>query len=153
MSYSVGPLESQSQMIFRPVQPFLHRSQQGVPILYNGPPIFCLKIVPSHGRSGPHLMHDFLDPSDSPEPNRSVQLCLQGSLLWQIDRQTTDRPRFSVCNNTPHLASAEMELVSDHDFEWSSMGCCSSGMESQILRCVVVMFTVQGSPEWRCDLW
>jgi len=33
---------------------------------------------------------------------RSVQPFLQGSLVWQTDRQT-DRPRYSVGNNRPHL--------------------------------------------------
>jgi len=49
---------------------------------------------------------------DSPESipqtaSRSVQPLLQGSRLWQTDRQT-DRPRYSVCNNRPHLPSSEM---------------------------------------------
>jgi len=32
------------------------------------------------------------------------QAVLQGSRLWQTDRPT-DRPRYSVCNNRPHLCT------------------------------------------------
>ena len=44
--------------------------------------------------------------------SRSVQLFLQGSLVWQTDRSTdrqtnrpTDRPHYSVGNNRPHLCT------------------------------------------------
>jgi len=56
-----------------------------------------------------HLTHSSLGPPESSTQtaSRSVQLFLQGSLLWQTDsRQTdrpTDRPRYSVGNNKPHL--------------------------------------------------
>jgi len=43
---------------------FLHRSQQTVAILYSGPPLSDLKVTPSHERSGPHLTHDSLGPSE-----------------------------------------------------------------------------------------
>jgi len=78
----------------------LHRRPQGVPILYNGTPLSHLKITPSHGGSGPHLIHGSLGPSESStqRASRSVQPFLQGWLLWQ-----TDRPRYSVGNNRPHL--------------------------------------------------
>jgi len=39
-----------------------------VPILYNGTPLPLLKIAPSHGGSGPHLIHGSL----SPQPKRHV---------------------------------------------------------------------------------
>jgi len=45
----------------RSVQPFLHISQQKVPILCNGCPF--PQIVPSHGRSGPHLTYESLGQS------------------------------------------------------------------------------------------
>jgi len=62
------------------------------------------KLPLSMGHVNPHLIHGFLDP---PEPttqtvSRLVQPLLQGSLLWQTDRQT-DRPRYSVGNNRPRL--------------------------------------------------
>ena len=52
----------------------------------------------------PHLIHGFLGPPESSTQtaSRSVQQFLQGSLLWQTDRPT-DRSRYSVCNNRPHL--------------------------------------------------
>jgi len=53
----------------------------------------------------PHLIHGFLSPPESSIQTapHSVQLFLQGSLVWQ-----TDRPRYSVRNNRPHLADAVM---------------------------------------------
>jgi len=42
---SVGPSEPKSQTASLSVQPFLHRWPQCVPILYNGTPIFPLKIA------------------------------------------------------------------------------------------------------------
>jgi len=55
------------------------------------------KLAPSDGDLDPHLIHGSLGPSESSTPtaSRSVQLFLQGSLVWQTDRQTnrqtTDR--------------------------------------------------------------
>jgi len=50
-----------------------------------------------------------MDPPDSTlrTPSRSVQRLFQGSRSWQTDRQT-DRPRYSVCNDKPHLRSTAM---------------------------------------------
>jgi len=45
---SLGPLESKYQTASRLVQPFVHSSWQRVAILFNGPPLFSLKISPSH---------------------------------------------------------------------------------------------------------
>jgi len=55
--------------------------------------------------------------SRPPEPtfqtvSRSVQLFAQGSRSLQTDR-LTDRPRYSVCSNRPHLASAAMQPQND----------------------------------------
>jgi len=58
---------------------------------------FPQKTCPFRWGSGPHLIHGSLGPSESSTPtaSRSVQLFLQGSLVWQTDRQTnrqtTDR--------------------------------------------------------------
>jgi len=60
---TLGLPESKSQMASRLVQPFLYSSRQRVAILYNGPPLFSLKIAVSHGRSGLHLIHGSLVPS------------------------------------------------------------------------------------------
>ena len=53
---------------------------------------------------GPHLIHGFLGQPDSSTKtaSRSVQPFSQDSLLSEGDRQT-DRPRYSVGNNKPHL--------------------------------------------------
>ena len=67
-----------------------------------GPPI-SPQIAPSHGGSGPHLTHNSLGPS---EPTNKtawsesllVQPFYESSLMWH-----TDRPRYSVGNNRPHL--------------------------------------------------
>jgi len=87
---SFSPCKPITQMAYWLVQLFLHSSPQSVPILYNGPLPSPLKIAPSHGGSGPHLIHGSLSP---PEPttqiaSRSIQPFLQGSQLWQTDRQT-----------------------------------------------------------------
>jgi len=58
MHASLGQSESTTQMTYRLIEPFLHR----VPILYNGLPLPPLKIAPSNGRSGPHLIHGSLGP-------------------------------------------------------------------------------------------
>jgi len=74
---SLRPSESITQTTSQSVQPFLHRSWQSVAILYSGPPLPShlklpflwrvpvlyigtplptLKIAPSYGGSGPHLI-------------------------------------------------------------------------------------------------
>ena len=80
---SLDSPNSAYQTASRSVQPFLHSSRQRVAILQNGPPIFLLKNAPSHGGSGPHLIHGSLgQPESSTETaSRSVQPLLQGSLL------------------------------------------------------------------------
>ena len=104
----LGPLESKSQTASRSVQPFLHISRRRVPILYNGPPPFLLKISPSHKGSEPHLIHGSLGPPESSTQtaSRLVEPFLQGSLLWQTGRPTDHAAqsvtigRIYVHNNT-----------------------------------------------------
>jgi len=62
---SFGSPLSTPEMASRSVQPFLHRYRQSPPMLYNGSLLFLLKIAPSHGRSGLHLVPTFLGPSKS----------------------------------------------------------------------------------------
>ena len=52
-----GPPESTTQTANRSVQPFLHSSQQKVPILYNGRPFS--RNYPCHGGSEPHVIRNF----------------------------------------------------------------------------------------------
>jgi len=60
---SFSPPKSTTQTANQSVEPFLHSSQQKVPILYNGR-LFPLKSPFLMGGSGPHLTHDSLGPSE-----------------------------------------------------------------------------------------
>ena len=64
----------------------LHRRRTwtAFPILTMGRS-FPLKIAPSHGGSGPHLIHGSLGPPETQRASRSVQQFLQVSRLWQTD--------------------------------------------------------------------
>jgi len=65
----------------------------------------------SMGGSERHLIHGPLGPpkSSTQTASRSIQPFLQGSLVWQ-DR-LTDRPRYSVSNNRPHLRTEYCDAV------------------------------------------
>jgi len=66
---------------------------------------FSPKICPfPWGDLDPNLIHGSPGPpkSSTQTAAQSVQTFLQGSLVLQTDRQT-DRPRYSVGNNRPHL--------------------------------------------------
>jgi len=94
-------------MAFRSTQPFLHSSQQHVPIFYDGLPLPPSKLPLPMGGSGLHIIHG--PPQSSIQmASRSVQPFLQGSVTDRQTDQRTDRPRSSICNNRPHLASAVM---------------------------------------------
>jgi len=67
----MDPSESTSQTTFWSVQPFLQSSQQRVQVLYNGPPLFPLKIVHLHGGSGP-LQYMAAWGHPSPQPKRHL---------------------------------------------------------------------------------
>jgi len=68
-----------------------------------------LKIAPSSGGSGPCLIHGSLGPphSSAETASWSVQPFLQGSIAT-VAYRPTDRARYSVCNNRPHLHSSAM---------------------------------------------
>ena len=55
-----GPPESTTKTANRSVQPFLHRSEQNVAILYNVLRLSVLKLRHSHGDLDPHLTYDSL---------------------------------------------------------------------------------------------
>jgi len=78
----------------------LHSTRQKVPILYNGTPLPPQNCHFPWGDLDPHLIHDSLGPLESSTQtiSWSVQLFLQGSLLWQ-----TDTARYPVSNNGLHL--------------------------------------------------
>jgi len=99
--HSLGQSEPTIQTASRSVQLFSHRWPQSVPILYNGTPLPpqncpfpCGIWTPSNSW--------FPGPTRVLNPNgKSIDSAvLQGSLVWQTDRQTT---RYSVGNNRPHL--------------------------------------------------
>jgi len=80
MHGSLDPSDSASQNVSQSVQLFLHSSRHRVPVRNNGPPLFCLKIAPSRGGSGPDLIHGSGPPeSTSQMASPLVQLFLQGS--------------------------------------------------------------------------
>jgi len=66
-----------------------------------------LKIAYSHWESGPHLICGSLVPPE-PRPYRHVDQFSRFHEAHDCDGQTdrqTDRPRYSVCNNKPHVRS------------------------------------------------
>jgi len=78
---------------------------------------FPSKIAPSHGGSGPHLIHGSLGPTESSmqTASRSVQPFLQGSLVWQTDQQTDHATR-SITIGHIYVRSTAMWLNSS---KWS----------------------------------
>jgi len=70
----LGPIRAITQTAPRSVQPFLRRRQKRVRIVFN--------IAPSHGGSGPHLIHGSLGPpeSETQTASRSLQPFLRGSV-------------------------------------------------------------------------
>ena len=87
---SLDPLESITQTASQSVQPFLESWRHRVPILYNGPLIFPVKIVPLQGDLDPNLIYGSLSPPESTTQmeSGSIQPFLQGVRSWQTDWQT-----------------------------------------------------------------
>jgi len=106
-------------------RPHCHRTWTVFPILYNGPPLLR-KIVLSRGGSGPHLIPGSLGQPESTSQTapRSVQPLLRGWRRWQ-----TDRRRYSVCNNRPHLRSTAMS-PSNRKLNVSSIAISTSSFKS-----------------------
>ena len=67
------------------------------------------KIAPSHGGSGPHIIHDSFGQSEPtiPMQSLSVQPFLQGLLVWQTDRPT-DHATQSVITGHMYVCSTAM---------------------------------------------
>ena len=92
---SFGPPEPITQTASLSVQPFLHSSRQSIAYgrVSSGMSGYALplKISPSYGGSGPHVMRGSLDPPDSASQTtyRSVQpFCTSHDCDRQTDRQT-----------------------------------------------------------------
>ena len=54
----------------------------------------------------PYLIHGSLGPPESTSGSRSVQVLLQGLRSWP-----TDKPRYSICNNRPHLLWCSLMII------------------------------------------
>jgi len=82
--------------------------QQWLTMLFSRPDNPLILLIPLEA-SRPHLIHGSLGSPESPTQmaSRSVQPFVQGLRTWPTDRHTvTDRPRYSVSSNRPHLAIA-----------------------------------------------
>ena len=94
--------------------PFGIRTALSISIRPSGPVLGRPRFRPQScpftcGDLDPQVIHGSLVPPDSTSQtaSRSVQPFLPGSRSCQTDRQT-DKPRYSVCNNRPHLTNAAM---------------------------------------------
>jgi len=98
---SYGPSEPTTQMASLSVQPSLHRLPWSVPILYNGTPILPQKFAPSHGGIWTPSNTWFPGPIQLLNPNGSS---IGAAVFAGLTSVTlTDRPRYSVSKNRPHL--------------------------------------------------
>jgi len=86
LGYSELTIQTASQL----VQLLSHRSPQSVPILYNGMTLSPQNCLFPWGDLDLHITHGSLGPPESSiqMASWSVQPFLQGSLVWQIDRQS-----------------------------------------------------------------
>ena len=87
---SLGPSEPTNQTASLSIQPFLQRWLQSVPILYNGMPLFPIKIAPSHGGIWTPFNTWFPEPTWVLNPNGiSVGSVVLAGLTNVTDRHTT----------------------------------------------------------------
>ena len=98
--------ESKSQTTSHSVQPFCTAHGRDLWYFTMGRRFLQLKLSIPIGDLDPNLIHGSLGPPESSThtASQSVEPFLQGSLVQQTDRQT-DRPRYSVDNNKPHLCT------------------------------------------------
>ena len=114
-TWFLGPTQVQIPNNISIASVVLHSSGQRVAILDNRPPVFPVKLPLLMGDLEPHLIHGSLHPPESSTQTASpsVESFSQGSILWQTDRQT-DRPRYSVGNNRPHLHTYYCDAAYTH---------------------------------------
>jgi len=100
---SLGQLESTSQTASRSVQPFLAQLTAECPYTLQWAPSSPKLLLPNtHGGFGPHLTHDFwVHPSL--QRKRHLDRFSRFAELTSVTDRWTDRPRYSVGNNRPHL--------------------------------------------------
>jgi len=86
--------------------PFLHSSRHRVPILYNGPPFATQNCPFPWVDLDPHLIDSSLGHLN-PHPQQHLYLFSHfAGITIVTDRHTdglSNRPRYSICNNGPHL--------------------------------------------------
>jgi len=99
MHISFGQPESTSQTTSRSVQPLFHSSLLCVPVVYNGPSLFPLNIVASHGDPDLRLTHGS---SGLPEsiPKRYLDRFSRFAGLTIMSGRPTDR---QTDNGTPSV--------------------------------------------------
>jgi len=98
------PTEPTTQTVCRLAQPFLHSSLQCPYTLHWASP--SPKIVLSRGGSGPHTSIWYVVPWPTGvlNPNGiSIGWTVFAGLTTVTDRRPTDKSRYSVFNNRPHL--------------------------------------------------
>ena len=91
MHASLDPLESIFQTASPSVELFLHSTRHRVPMLYNGPPLFPLKIAHLHARSGPLSNTCFLGLTRVQYPNGILISSENFCRAHDNDRQTDIR--------------------------------------------------------------
>jgi len=97
----LDPPESTPQTAFRSLQPLLLRSRQTVPIFYWTP-----------------YNTWFLQSTRAHNPNGiSIGSAVFAEITIVTDRQT-DRPRYSFCNNRPHLRSTAIWCLKQNCGLW-----------------------------------
>ena len=100
---SLSQTELTNQTAFLSVQLFFSQVTAECPYTLQWDTTFPLKIDPSHGGSGPSSNTWFPGPTEVLNPNGiSISSTILAGLTSVSDRQT-DRPRYSVGNNRPHL--------------------------------------------------
>jgi len=98
----VSPSESTLQTASRSVQPFLYSSRR-VSLYFTMDRPFPLKTAPCMGESGPPFNTWFLVPT---QVHRSNSISISSAIFagfTTVTDEETDRPRYSVCSNRPHL--------------------------------------------------
>jgi len=118
---SNNPPETKTQTTPPSVQPFLDSSQQRVLILYNRQCLSPLKIAFSHGRDN---IVPWVCPSPQPKQHLDwlIHFCRAHDCDGQTDRQT-DRTRYSISNNRPHVCSTAMQPKNEQvvkEFWWEA---------------------------------
>jgi len=111
----LGPSKHTNKTASQSVQPFWHRWPPTAPsvlILYNSLPLLPSKLPITMRDDDLHLIHGSLGPPESSTQTASwsVEPFLQGSLLWQTDKQT-NRPHYSVCNDRPTYVVPRCSLI------------------------------------------